>query len=638
MNPTQDNDAKIKKSHSENEAALWRVLLDQSRDGVVVLAVNGKVHSANQKFADILGYTKEELRNLRVWTWDAFLTVEQIKAMLEMADQAGIILQTIHRRKDGTTFDVEISANASMFNDEKLIFCVCQDITERKKAEKALQESENRFRTLVNQAADAFVLVDDQGRILDVNQAACSGLGYSREELLRLSVYDIVMNAKPVDNKVNYWNQLTPGKTLRFESQIRHKSGALFPSEVSLGLVELGERRLMLGLARNISERKRLERQLRQAQKMEAVGQLAGGVAHDFNNMLSVIIGGVEMILDQLDAKRPLYASLQVIRKAAERSAELTRQLLAFARKQTVAPKVLDLNTTIEGVLKMLRRLIGEDIQLAWRPGPNIPSIRIDPTQVDQILVHLCVNARNAIAGIGTLSIETVTTTLDEAYCAEHTGLQPGDYVALIVRDDGCEMDKEVLDKIFEPYAATTEISKGTGLGLATVYGIVKQNRGTIDVASESGQGNTFKIYLPVYNARKIRSADQSTYLIEKGDETILLVEDEFTMMNMGRNVLEKAGYRVLSARTPGEALTQAEEYAGSIHLLLSDIVLPEMNGRDLAAKIETIQPDLKILFMSGFTPSDLTRYGIDGKAINFIQKPFSMQALASKVREVLDQ
>lgn len=638
MDPLKDSHFDIKKNHLEVETIWWRVLIDQSRDGVVVLGIDGSVHSVNQKFADMLGYTKEELLQRHIWDWNTIQTPEELLTMLNMADENVLNFQTVHQRKDGSTFDVEITANVAIYNNEKTVICVCRNITEQKKAEQALRESEERFRTLVNHAADAFTLIDEQGQIIDANQVACESLGYSREEMLRLYIYDIDVKAKLSDHKENYWKRLTPEIKLRFESQHRRKDGSFFPVEVNLGLVELAGRRLMLGLARDISERKRLEQQLRQAQKMEAVGQLAGGIAHDFNNMLGVIIGGVEMIMDQVDTSNPPFTNLRTIRKAAERSAELTRQLLAFARKQMVVPKVLDLNQTVEGMLKMLRRLIGEDINLTWQPAPNIPAVKIDPTQIDQILANLCVNARHAIASVGNLTIETGVTTLDEAYCAGYTGLQPGEYVMLNISDDGHGMDKKVQEKIFEPFFTTKEMGKGTGLGLATVYGIVKQNNGTITVDSEPGLGSTFKIYLPVYNPQKYQQAEPlPDQLLEKGNETILLVEDEFTMMNMGRNLLEKLGYNVLAATTPTTALSLAEEHAGEIHLLLCDIVLPEMNGRDLACKIETLQPGLKILFMSGYTPSDMSRQGIVPEKINFIQKPFSMQALAVKVRAVLD-
>jgi len=399
--------------------------------------------------------------------------------------------------------------------------------------------------------------------------------------------------------------------------------------------------------ARFITERKRAEEereklqvQLAQAQKMESVGRLAGGVAHDFNNMLGVIIGHTELALEQVEQAQPLHVSLVEIRKAAQRSAELTRQLLAFARKQTVTPKVLDLNDTVEGMLKMIQRLIGEDIELAWRPGGNLGLIKMDPTQIDQILANLCINARDAIMNTGMVAIETDSAAFDEAYCEEHPGFVPGEYVLLAVSDDGCGMDKETLDKLFEPFFTTKVIGKGTGLGLATVYGIVKQNDGFINVYSEPGHGTTFKIYLPRYTGKnpsvtKDESVEPDVSLL--GKETILLVEDEPGILKMTLKMLERHGYTVLAAPTPGEAMSQAAQYKGEIHLLMTDVVMPEMNGRDLAKDLLSIFPDLKLLFMSGYTADVIAHHGVLEEGVHFIQKPFFMKDLAAKVREALD-
>jgi CheY-like chemotaxis protein len=375
-----------------------------------------------------------------------------------------------------------------------------------------------------------------------------------------------------------------------------------------------------------------------QAQKMEAVGRLAGGVAHDFNNMLGVIIGHTELAMERLDPSHELFADLQEILKAAECSTDLTRQLLAFARKQTISPRVLDLNETIEGMLKILCRLIGEDIDLSWLPGAGVWPVKMDPSQIDQILANLCVNARDAITGVGKVTIETHTITFDEVYCADHPGFVPGEYVLLAVSDDGCGIDKETLDKLFEPFFTTKSIGKGTGLGLSTVYGIVNQNNGFINVYSEPGLGTTFKIYLPRHTAKADQMPkERQDAPTARGHETILLVEDESVMLKMGRLILERLGYQVLAASTPGEAVRVAKEHAGEIHLLITDVVMPEMNGRDLAKTLIALYPGLKHLFMSGYTGNIIVHHGVLDEGKNFIQKPFSIQALAAKVREVLN-
>jgi CheY-like chemotaxis protein len=354
--------------------------------------------------------------------------------------------------------------------------------------------------------------------------------------------------------------------------------------------------------------------------------------------MLGVILGHVEMAMEQVDHAQPLYADLQQIMKAAERSSDLTHQLLAFARKQTISPKVLDLNETVEGMLKMLRRLIGEDIDLLWKPGRNIRPVKMDPSQIDQILANLCVNARDAIEGVGRVTIETDAVAFDKAYCADHAGFAPGEYILLAVSDDGCGMDKETLSHLFEPFFTTKDVGKGTGLGLATVYGIVKQNSGFINVYSEPDHGSRFTIYLPRYEAMTTPTTEQPpAQATTRGSETVLLVEDELALLKMTTMMLEKQGYTVLPANTPGEAIRLAREYPGHIDLLLTDMIMPEMNGRDLAGNLLSIHPDLKCLFMSGYTANLIAHHGVLDQGVHFIQKPFSLKNLAAKLRETLD-
>jgi CheY-like chemotaxis protein len=353
--------------------------------------------------------------------------------------------------------------------------------------------------------------------------------------------------------------------------------------------------------------------------------------------MLSVILGHAELALSRMDTSQPLFANLQEISKAAKRSADLTRQLLAFARKQTVAPKVIDLNLMVEGMLKMLRRLIGEDIDLNWLPGENLGPIKIDPSQVDQMLANLCVNARDAIADTGKVTIKTDIVAFDEAYCATHRDFLPGEYILLAVSDNGSGMDAETLEHLFEPFFTTKEMGKGTGLGLATVYGIVKQNYGFISVTSVPGLGTTFSIYLPRHagkNERVMKS--DAVSLATPGHATILLVEDEQMILDVTKTMLNHLRYDVLAALTPGEAIRLAEEHGEHISLLITDVVMPEMNGRDLAKNLLALCPNLKRLFMSGYTADVIAHHGVLDEGVSFIQKPFTMQELASKIREVL--
>lgn len=409
---------------------------------------------------------------------------------------------------------------------------------------------------------------------------------------------------------------------------------------------EQGKPLRMCGTHTDITERKltekkqeKLQNQLAQSQKMESIGQLAGGVAHDFNNILSVILGYTKLALDQVDDSSPLHEDLQEIYNAGERSADIVGQLLAFARKQTVAPKVLDLNESVDGMLKMLRRLIGEDIALAWLPGAGLGQVKIDPSQLDQIMANLFVNARDAISNVGKVTVETRNISFDEDYCADHVGFSPGDYVLLAVSDDGSGIPPEIMEKIFEPFFTTKGVSEGTGLGLATVYGIVKQNEGFINVYSEEGKGTTIKIYLPrLLNQIARELQEEKLEIPQSCGETILLVEDDRSILKLTKRVLEELGYIVLSASSPNKAVSLMKEYVGEIDLLITDVIMPEMNGRELSELMKKRFYNIKVLFMSGYTANVIAHRGVLEDGVNFISKPFSARDMAFKVREVLDE
>ena len=512
-----------------------------------------------------------------------------------------------------------------------------------------LQENEERFRATFEQAAVGIAHVAPDGRWQRVNQKFCDIVGYSREELLQKRFQDIT-HPEDLDADLEYIRQLLDGEVQTYSREKRYlrKNGSLVWINLTVSVVHnvSGDPAYFIAVIEDISKRKmaeeeeqRLQGQLLQAQKMESIGRLAGGVAHDFNNMLSVILGHAELAMMRCTPSEPLHDDLKVIIEATERSANLTRQLLAFARKQIVSPKVLDVNDTVSGMLKMLRRLIGEDIDLVWMPAAALWPVRIDSSQLDQLLANLCVNARDAIAGVGKITIETKNTTFDQDYCAVHPGFACGEYVMLAMSDDGSGMSKEVLDHLFEPFLTTKEVGKGTGLGLATVYGIVEQNEGFINVYSEEGKGTTFKIYLPRFVGEDMEPITESTPETPKGHgETMLLVEDEAAVLDMGRAMLERLGYTVLPANGPGEALRLAKDHAAEIRLLITDVIMPEMNGRDLAKLISDIKPGLKILFASGYTANVIARHGVLDKDVNFLQKPFSLKDLASSVRQALAQ
>jgi signal transduction histidine kinase/ActR/RegA family two-component response regulator len=385
-------------------------------------------------------------------------------------------------------------------------------------------------------------------------------------------------------------------------------------------------------------EREKLQNELAQASKMESVGRLAGGVAHDFNNMLGVILGHVEMALEQVDTDGPLYDDLEEIQKAAQRSVDLTRQLLTFARKQIISPKVLDLNDTVAGMLKMLQRLIGEDIQLSWRPGHLLWPVNVDPSQIDQILVNLCINSRDAISGVGSISIETRNAVITEDDGEQRPELTAGEYCLLEVKDNGSGISPEDIVTIFEPFFTTKPMGKGTGLGLATVYGIVKQNRGCVTVDSRPGKETVFKIFLPRFSdSRPLEALKSNGALLVGGKETILLVEDDPSILKMAEIMIRRLGYNVLCAPTPSEAIRYASEYHGEIHLLITDVIMPEMSGRDLASRLLEQKPDLRLLFMSGYTADLINPHGVLSEGIQFIQKPFSKSDLAASIRKAID-
>ena len=400
-----------------------------------------------------------------------------------------------------------------------------------------------------------------------------------------------------------------------------------------------------VGGAQDITDRKtadadrvRLQDQLTQAQKMESVGRLAGGVAHDFNNMLSVITGHAELALHATGSGDPVRADLEEIRAAARRAADLTRQLLAFARRQVVAPKVLDLNAAVSASLGMLRRLIGEDLELTWTPSDEAGRVRIDPSQVDQVLTNLAANARDAIEGVGRVTVQTGRATLGHAECQRHEGLVPGPYAVLEVADTGRGMDAETAAHLFEPFFTTKPVGRGTGLGLATVYGIVKQNDGCIEVVSEVGRGTTVRIFLPSVEADVTgATTEMAAGLPRSGHETVLLVEDESAVLRLSKIVLERFGYTVLTAGTPSEAIHLFQTHEGGVHLLVTDVVMPEMNGRELAARLRETRPELKALFVSGYSASALAPRGVLDEGVHFLQKPFSLEDLAASVREALD-
>ncbi len=405
----------------------------------------------------------------------------------------------------------------------------------------------------------------------------------------------------------------------------------------AIPVIEEGAVRELIEVARDVTESRKMEEQLRQARHMEAVGRLAGGIAHDFNNMLNVILGYSEIAMNRLEPGSPVVPNLEEIMKAGRRSASLVEQLLAFSRKQIVAPVIVRLGDAVAEQLNMLRRMIGEDIRIEFRPAGDLWNIRIDPSQVTQILTNLAVNARDAIDGVGTITIETANVTVDEAFHRRHRYALPGEYAMLAFSDTGTGMDEGTLKKIFEPFFTTKAAGKGTGLGLSTVYGIVKQNNGFINAYSEPGMGSSFRIYFPRVRAEAEESVEAAPKALPSGTETVLLVEDEEQILSLATRILEIQGYRVLPAGSPAEACLLAERHEGEIQLLLTDVIMPGMNGRELQRRIERSKPGIRTLFMSGYTEDAVVHRGTVGMGISFVSKPFTVRMLAEKVRSALD-
>ena len=518
---------------------------------------------------------------------------------------------------------------------------------ELRRAYDALDAARARYADLYDMAPIGYVTLGPGGIIREANLKAAAMLGVDRSGMVGqpLSAY---ITADDQDAYFLFRRAVfETGRPQICDLRIRREQGAPFWARIE-GATAIGPdgqpecRAVLSDVTRNIeaeAERGRLQGQLLQAQKMESIGRLAGGVAHDFNNMLGAILGYAEMALNDVAPTDPLHADLVEIQKAAQRSADLTRQLLAFARKQVIAPRVFDLDDMVESLLKMLRRLIGEDVELTWLAGAGSWPVRMDPSQVDQVLANLCINARDAIAGVGKVTIATSRAVFTDADCAEQPGATAGEFVRLSVSDDGDGMDKEVLAHIFEPFFTTKQLGEGTGLGLATVYGIVKQNEGFVNVYSEPGLGTTFNIYLPRYvGPEEPPPPIDAVTELSTGHEVVLLVEDEPTILRMVRRALTSLGYRVLAAATPGDAMRLATSHAGPIHVLLTDVVMPEMNGRDLARRVMSLHPELSCVFMSGYTADVIANRGVLDEGVYFIQKPFSINALAAKMREAVNR
>ncbi len=621
----------------------YRRLFESAKDGILILdADTGKVVDANPFLLNLLGYSCDELVGQHIWELGPFKDIAASKdAFKELQGREYIRYEDLPlETHDGRPVSVEFVSNVYTVDNRDVIQCNIRDITARKVTEKALRASESKIRSILDNVGIGVALISPQMEVLELNRrmrewfpAANPAQRPTCYRVFNVPPREGECDACPTqmtlkDGEVHEGTTQTPGQGGKVRNYRVVSSPIFDASGAVTAAIEMVE---------DITEKLSLESQLRQAQKMEAVGHLAGGMAHDYNNMLSVILGYSELALGKIGPAHALHDDLQEIHSAALRSAGITRQLLAFARKQTIMPQVLDLNETVENMLKVLRRLIGEDIDLAWLPEVGECPVKMDPGQVDQMLANLCVNARDAIADVGKITIETGLAAFDESYCAEHAGTVLGDYVLLAVSDDGCGMDNDVLSQVFEPFYTSKQVGKGTGLGLSTVYGIVKQNNGFINVYSEIGQGTTFRIYLPRHESPISESRREPAKEIPLGNgETVLLVEDEPAIRTMSKTMLERLGYHVLIADTPPEAIRVAKKHSKNIRLLVTDVIMPDMNGRDLAERLQSLSPTMNTLFMSGYTSDVIAHRGVLAEGVNFLQKPFSIRDFAISVSKAL--
>jgi len=625
----------------------YRALLEAAPDAMVIVNRAGEIVLLNLQAEKQFGYRRDELlgqhvKNIIPQGFAERLVADALRSAEDaLAQQIGKGIELYGRRKDGSDFPIEIMLSPLESAEGILVTAAIRDISVRKEAEKHLAQMESRYRGLLEAAPDAMVVVNQNGEIVLLNVQAEKHFGYRRDELVGQKVKNIIPEGFAerliADGTRSAAEALAQQIGMGIELYGRRKDGSDFPIEIMLSPLESAEGILVTAAIRDITDRKHLEQMLRQAQKMEAVGQLAGGVAHDFNNLLGVILGYADLLLEQPALNDSQRKDIGEIQKAGVRAALLTRQLLAFSRKQVLQPTVLDLNTVVARAEKLLHRLIGENIELLVVLNPALGRVKADSGQLEQIIMNLAVNARDAMPEGGKLTIETSNVEIDEQYAAQHHSALTGPHVMLAVTDTGCGMDAKTKTHIFEPFFTTKKFGKGTGLGLATVYGIVKQSGGWIWVYSEPGFGTTFKIYLPcVGSAIEIVLPSDKVDTVAGRSQTILIVEDDAALLQVTHRSLDEVGYVILAARSPAEAILISESHPGPIHLMVTDVIMPGMSGDKLASYLSALRPEMKVLYVSGYTDDTIVHLGVLEPGLAFLQKPFSPRTLARKVSDVL--
>jgi PAS domain S-box-containing protein len=632
---------KAAEKHLIQMEARYRGLLEAAPDAMVVVNQGGEIVLLNLQAEKEFGYRRDELVGQKVTNiipegFAERLVADGLRTAADaLAQQIGTGIELTARRKDKSEFPIEIMLSPLDGVDEILVTAAIRDITERKRREYDL----SFLAAVVESSPDAIISLTPGGIVLTWNHGAERIFGYSAAEATGRSIQFLSPRGRPVEGltlmeRVERADTVEPFETVRVK-----KDGTQIHIALTLSSIKNSDGEVVgvSTVARDVTESKNLEEMLRQSQKMEAVGQLAGGVAHDFNNLLGVILGYTGLMLDRLGPDDSNRKGIEEIQKAGDRAALLTCQLLAFSRKQVLQPKVLDLNTVVAGTEKLLQRLIGEHIELRVVLNPALGRVKADSGQLEQIIMNLAVNARDAMPPGGKLTIETSNVELDEEYAEMHPSAQPGPHVMLSVTDTGCGMDAKTKERIFEPFFTTKEFGKGTGLGLSTVYGIMKQSGGSVWVYSEVGIGTTFKIYLPCVDTKtEIATPADGLEKVKGGSQTILVVEDEAALLQVTHQSLEAVGYVILAARSPAEAIRISESHPGPIHLMVTDVIMPGMNGAQLATHLSAPRPEMKVLYVSGYTDDTIVRHGVLEPGLAFLQKPFSPKTLARKVGEVL--
>jgi PAS domain S-box-containing protein len=636
-NATRRKTAGLEKTVAESRAWLASIV-ESSEDAIIGETLDGTITSWNRGAEQLYGYTAAEVIGQSAAILAPPDSTAEIAGVLQRIRGGESIqrLEAVRLHKDGRSIlaSLTISPIRDLAGTIQGVSTIARDMTTQRRMVRALEESEQRYRLLFENNPRPMWVYDQETLVfLAVNDAAVKSYGYTREEFLRMTLREI----RPPEDIPQLIDAVLAPDDAQPDGPWRHKR-----KDGSIMMVEITEHRLVFGgrdaylvMPNDVTERLKLEIQFRQAQRLESVGRLAGGVAHDFNNLLTVINGYSEMVLADLPAGEQAREALQQIREAGERAAGLTRQLLAFSRQQVIEPAVLDINAIITDTFKLLRRVIGEDVQFVTRLAQDLGHVVADAGQIQQIVMNLAVNARDAMPAGGTLLIETENTSFDETYRAAHPEVRLGPHVMLAITDTGMGMTPEVQAKIFEPFFTTKEIGKGTGLGLATVYGMVKQSGGWIWVYSEPGRGTTFKVYLPRTDEPLSKPRTPVIRGLH-GTETILVVEDQSDLRTLAVTALSRYGYSVHGAGSGNDALTFCRDFESPIHLVLTDVVMPDMNGRELAGRMAALRPDTHILYMSGYTANVIVHHGVVDDGVAFLQKPFTPESLAAKVREVL--